>query len=824
MINNQAAAPTSLYVYNVESTATYTSASWLDTFKGYVDQAKTTGVTYLAFELYFHSAMFATSTEPGVIGADLDLTKMDALFDYAYQEGIYLLPTIWVSSPPEWWAALHQDALQLGYGQSSPPTDVMSIAVSYNNPDYWSVMDSYVTTVVQRYRSHPALLGWSPCVGMTRENNYGPSYLSNPGKPVQSWADYSSYAKNRFRTWLTGKYGSDSALRTAWNNPVVTLATAGSPTPVAGMTTIAQAANSAGDTRPSMTDWLAFRLDEKGKEWDHFITLVKTLDPGHVLSINPAGALLASSLAIAQNGTADGLAWTRFPQVDMVRIHPRITSDETPTIYNTQSYTLFAFAAAARRAGKVATFALEDNGEAANNGTNTESLDRIRSLSTMLAAAGSGIGWSIEAGGKLPVWSGVELAAFATYTHLFDPSQRSVTVPTIALLLDPKIDQPEYSLGMNSRSHDRAAFYESLYNAGISLDTIEVAEIIADPTVLNAYSVIVLADMARLDNTAAQLLHTYAQNGGKLFIAGRNGIFNSAGSADYSAFMTLAGLNALPTSDTVSYATWTFDASSDTLLTGISGQTVDTANPFSLLSVDWAANGYTALGHAAASGTQQATLLKKGNSVIWLPRLDPTNSDLIVSLFENWVAGPNSIGFVGCSLSINAVNGYRASGGTQLWPGGSTGYAGGSLSAWVSQLTNTAQAGSYWSKFGAMLSAYPNPRAIWWELCPDANTASVAYNEALATLNQIKLQAPHAKVYVTGVPIYPLDSAHCSINTDTGSQATLNLASQLVANGAALQGPLISALTSTQVSTDGCHANTAGEGIWGSDLFEFFGK
>ncbi len=826
LINDQPVAPTSLYVYNVESTEAYDSAGWLDTFKGYVDKAKATGVTYLAFELYFHSPMFKTSAQPGVIGEDLDFANMDALFDYAHQQGIYLLPTIWVSNPPEWWAAQHQDELQIGYDQTAPPADAMSQAAAFNDPDYWAAMDEYVRAVVLRYRTHPALLGWSPSVGMTRENNYGPSYLSDPSQPLQCWADYSAYAKGRFRSWLGGKYITNEELRTAWSNSIVTLLTADMPLPLSAETSTALSANSAGDTRIQMKDGLDFRVHEKGMEWEHNIGLVKSLDPDHILTINPAGSFFTPAGPVARNGSADGMEWTRSPLVDMVIIHPRTSFDETPGEWNTQNYALYAFAAYARRVGKLATYALEDNAKAANGGQNVESLDRIQSLSTMLAAAGAGIGWSIEAEGNLPVWSDTELAEAAKYAHLFDPSVRSITTPSLAIVLDPKAEQAEYTLGnmmgTNSRSRDRITFYEALYKAGIAVDPIEVAEIVADPQILNNYSGVIAADMAWLSADAAQILHDYAQGGGGLFIAGRTGMFDSAGNADYSAFRTLAGLNAVPASDATSYPTWSFDASVDPLTMGLASLTTDTGNTYYLPLADWTGSGYTELGHAA-TGTLPATLLKKGKTVIWLPRLDIADDRMIVSLVGNWTAEADSIGFVGCSLSINAVNGYRTLGGVQLWPGGDTGYAGGGLSVWVSQLKTGSSADSYWSKFSAMLALYPDPRAIWWELCPNADASSVTYDDAVLALNEIKRLAPIAKVYVTGVPVYPLDGAHCSINTDAGSQATLDLANQLVVNGEALKGPDLSLLTSSQVA-DGCHANAEGETIWGNDLLGFFGK
>ncbi|MFQ6116200.1 MAG: alpha-amylase family protein, partial [bacterium] len=561
-INDEAIAPTSLFVYeppNNKSQYPYDSPEWLPAYKGLIDKVASTGLSYLGIRWYFFYPMFETGTEPEVYGSEIDFTKMDALFDYAEEKGVYLMPSIWTSWPPEWWREQHEDELQHDY--TNPP--IIDEGVSLNNPDYWEVMDEYIRVSVERYRSHPALLGWDVRVGITNENNYGPSYTSDPDNPPTSWADYSPYAKGRFQSWLEERYGSIEALNSAWGSQFTSFDDVEPPMPEEpGGGSPELAANGAGDTRPEMKDWLEFRLDEKGEDWNHFIDLVESLDPDHIIAMNPVNPLLTPALPTAKSGTADGPEWTRYSNVDMVLIHPRISYYEDPTQWNAENSHLFAFIAYARHLGKIATFAMED---IADQEGEPVSEDRIRSLIPMLAQAGGGMGWVTSPSGQL-AWD-EELEIIAEYTDLFEPDNRSVNIPEIAILVDPKGEQVEYSLSMlKSRCVDRKDFYPTLYNAGIEIDPLETAEVIADPQILDNYIGIVVANIARLDTNVALILDNYTQSGGGLFIAGRTGIFDSVGNNDYTALKTLLGLSSMLTDDATSYATWSFDSSSDPLL------------------------------------------------------------------------------------------------------------------------------------------------------------------------------------------------------------------------------------------------------------------
>jgi hypothetical protein len=240
-------------------------------------------------------------------------------------------------------------------------------AVSFNNPSYWEVADAYLTAIIEHYKNHPALLGWTIRIGVTGESNYGPSYLENIYNPPTSWCDYSQHAKNRFRVWLTEKYSTNSALRAAWDNSTVTLATAEPPMPLgeAASQPISEAieyANGPGDNRRMMLDWLHFRLDEKYAEWKHFVDLANQLDPNHVIAIDPASRPVQSAPETVRTGRTDSCFLHSLPGVDIVIRNPRLGPDETRGSFNTSSTSLYQSAIYARLRGKISTWAFEDTG------------------------------------------------------------------------------------------------------------------------------------------------------------------------------------------------------------------------------------------------------------------------------------------------------------------------------------------------------------------------------------------------------------------------------------------------------------------------------
>lgn len=134
----------------------------------------------------------------------------------------------------------------------------------------------------------------------------------------------------------------------------------------------------------------------------------------------------------------------------------------------------------------------------------------------------------------------------------------------------------------------------------------------------------------------------------------------------------------------------------------------------------------------------------------------------------------------------------------------------------------SATSNAYWSAFQNALNAQPTDK-IWLQLASLAtDEANETYANALIVVNEIKNRVPGVTVYVSAQPDY--SPAHtCSIAGSTGPARMAALAAQLVDNGHCEEGPVIGPLLwPSQVQTDGCHANTAGELATGQQLIDFF--
>lgn len=201
-------------------------------------------------------------------------------------------------------------------------------------------------------------------------------------------------------------------------------------------------------------------------------------------------------------------------------------------------------------------------------------------------------------------------------------------------------------------------------------------------------------------------------------------------------------------------------------------------------------------------------------------------------------SGGTAIGYVGCSNSAGAVDGYHLDGGTAMWPF-IRNYGGGTVTVWANEIGTNGQ---HWSAFTKQQQANPST-TFWFQLCRLASeNGQPIVAQAQAVIAEIRRRVPGATVYVSALNdwVAPHVCPICGLGTPADMQAD---ADELVASGDALAGPHLAALMSycqqgsaqcgtssagatpnnNQTQPDGCHPNTSGKVALGGPLLSFFG-
>jgi hypothetical protein len=113
----------------------------------------------------------------------------------------------------------------------------------YNSPAYGSEKfrqdyGSFITALVNRYKSSPSLIGWMLQLGPSGEDQYGPSYIYlepiygvGASMKLDQVADYSDNSQQLFKKWIKTKYKSDAEIQAAWGDSSITLDTVKLPDP-----------------------------------------------------------------------------------------------------------------------------------------------------------------------------------------------------------------------------------------------------------------------------------------------------------------------------------------------------------------------------------------------------------------------------------------------------------------------------------------------------------------------------------------------------------------------------------------------------------------
>lgn len=186
--------------------------------------------------------------------------------------------------------------------------------------------------------------------------------------------------------------------------------------------------------------------------------------------------------------------------------------------------------------------------------------------------------------------------------------------------------------------------------------------------------------------------------------------------------------------------------------------------------------------------------------------------------------GSGRVGYLGCSQTTGAVEGYHNDGGDRLWP--TIEYGGGSISRWATVSDDDAR---YWGAFRANLKSRPSS-VIWWQLCVQGGGVQTNYDNALTVLHRLRgFIASGTKIYVSAQNDY-VPPHVCSISGPDGPETAQKVADKLVGEPDVYAGPKMTALrgpdsagSGPTQTKDSCHPNDAGEKVLGEDLLEFFG-
>lgn len=191
------------------------------------------------------------------------------------------------------------------------------------------------------------------------------------------------------------------------------------------------------------------------------------------------------------------------------------------------------------------------------------------------------------------------------------------------------------------------------------------------------------------------------------------------------------------------------------------------------------------------------------------PPTDPETPPSVVTL-------PQLVGYAGCSVTENAVDGYHQLGGSVLWSP-DNGYPGGSISAWALELSTLS---TYWQAFDSALTANPGTDAIWLQLCTSITSASQnTFENAQVVISEINRRTGGVPIFVSAQHSY--SDGICSTAGADGPAQMQAVADQLVAAKLAQAGPVVGPLSISQ-TTDGCHANGDGKRLLGAQLQAFF--
>jgi beta-galactosidase len=262
----------------------------------------------------------AIEVEPG----KYDWRDYDRMLELAGENGIKVVIAELVNAAPEWmfdqlpharYLASDDTVVHSGVSGSSATGGFPGLCL--DNEDVRAAAERFETALVERYRGHPALLGYD----LWNENTY------HGGSPQRLYC-YCPATQRKFRDWLRAKYGTLENLRKAWYRySYATWENVHPPRNFSGY--------------PESLDWLEFRIDNAFGHLRRTAALFRKLDPGknRVTAHGVAGSLDSLPSATHNEWRSAELVdtygftwvasrkgdepWKQFHAVDLVRAGSR---------------------------------------------------------------------------------------------------------------------------------------------------------------------------------------------------------------------------------------------------------------------------------------------------------------------------------------------------------------------------------------------------------------------------------------------------------------------------------------------------------------------
>jgi beta-galactosidase len=213
-----------------------------------------------------------------------DWADYDKMMDLAHANGIKVVIAEFTTCAPEWAFRKYANARYKASDGTAQGSEMGASTVvggfpglCLDNPEALAAAERFLTVLVERYKAHPALLGYD----VWNENTMN-------GGGARKMNCYCEGSKQKLREWLKTRYGSLEALGKAWNRySFQTWEDVESPGTV-------------GPYADSL-DWLEFRIDDAFRLLKWRVDLIRKLDPKHLICAHGVAGTLESLPSSAHN-------------------------------------------------------------------------------------------------------------------------------------------------------------------------------------------------------------------------------------------------------------------------------------------------------------------------------------------------------------------------------------------------------------------------------------------------------------------------------------------------------------------------------------------